>query len=617
MKKNHSLHLFVIAQCLMVFTLNAGTFDGLRAFAQQAAASLWRKKVPLEKTSDMLPLSEYHFIKKTYTNDNPIDDLGRQLAAGVRCFEFDLSQKTRSRYLGFSMETVIVAGKNSREISSIILELNALLHTRQYEHEVIFIKFKNLEVKWLQHIKSTLFEKYIFTDYDASLDLLPLIGDLRHLDKRIVLMADISVTHNNIFFKSTAQNSVSTKELANKHNATAIGCDYFPKKARSFFSPHFNMYHYVGMDYDKEDKNTDEKTLKRHLAYGVRAFIFPLKQSPINVYFTESPETKTHNSIFIGETALSLVRALSIIDTFAKQYNEIIIIHLKNASQIRETDFNAMIQMYCKETCFTPTDRLADAKTIPLYGQILKKYADTETGAGPKKIWPRISWNYRNQKLVQITYDGNQDTNLLWAFNQYYDSNNSLRTADRQLFYSDVLKSEQKLAIGLTGAVAMALACLAIAQNLTSIAVYTQAIENKAYELWGKISLKLMLANQKEKDELGLTLMGCAVGLIAITKGIADVTTGISKSVGLYLVNRTNKTFTAVREGKIPMHTITYTNKSIANLIQEKINNPQSISLFDTAAQHNIENFASIDTLNMGWALRIAHTIRRLTAAKA
>src|SRR5204862_2976750 len=87
-------------------------------------------------------------------------------------------------------------------------------------------------------------------------------------------------------------------------------------------------------------------------------------------------------------------------------------------------------------------------------------------------IWPRLIWNYEEEKLVQITWDAQENSEAIWEYNQYYSDDttaNTLNAVEAQLiapqdfetdqpkfdkksvlFYSGVLKAEHTLASGIT-----------------------------------------------------------------------------------------------------------------------------------------------------------------------
>src|ERR1700722_8774712 len=87
---------------------------------------------------------------------------------------------------------------------------------------------------------------------------------------------------------------------------------YAPRESYSYFSPHFNMYNFVGIDYTTPNPQTNIMT---DLQVGVRGFIWPL--IIYNKYLS------------IAGTSIRLQDALTQIADFSDDHNEIVIVHLK------------------------------------------------------------------------------------------------------------------------------------------------------------------------------------------------------------------------------------------------------------------------------------------------
>jgi hypothetical protein len=220
---------------------------------------------------------------------------------------------------------------------------------------------------------------------------------------------------------------------------------YAPRDSYSYFSPHFNMYHYVGVDYTTSGKVTSED-IQKDLATGIRGFTFTIKR-------IENQEAYVSNA---KNTLSSLTGMLSTIVLFAEQHNEIVIVHITNAHHYSSIIHDHIKSIKYPDLLFTPLDRLKDIDK----NAAKKRTIDTANKNG-LTVWPRLKWNYANKKLVMITWDSTHYSDYCWRYDQYFTHNLSdskkliessvdsisatmpVATAEHPtIFYSDALKTE-------------------------------------------------------------------------------------------------------------------------------------------------------------------------------
>jgi len=210
---------------------------------------------------------------------------------------------------------------------------------------------------------------------------------------------------------------------------------YAPRESYSYFSPHFNMYHFVGIDYTTPNPQVNITT---GLNTGIRGFIFPLA---IN-----------NNLLSIANTGITLQKALTDIADFSGSKNEIIIVHLNNVKD-HEKRIEALLKNRKIESLlFRPDDRLKD---------IEKNAAKTRIDNVAKKeditIWPRLKWNYANNKLIMITWDSDQTSEYCWQYSDYFTNDladsqklitHRIQSIQEQLPKPIVLEAEIRSALG-------------------------------------------------------------------------------------------------------------------------------------------------------------------------
>jgi len=607
--KKCSLLIAIICTWCSVNPVEAGTFDGLRTFVNNLP--FLRKPVePAKETfqtpSGMVPLADYSYIGKEYAPGEQVNDLAQQLASGVRYFVFDLTETTQSRYFGISKQTTITIGDTQRTLSSVLDELNILLHQSQYKDEIILI---NLNPPQNQGLLNTVLKKnkHLFTPSDVvDKRLRPLLIDLRRLDKRIVVLLE-HVTNNSpqawasvSFFTEKGIGRPIKKILVfgshelstvNTLNHAAVGSDNFPKTTRGqLLSPHFNMYHYVGT-YVGIDYTNTETNLGRELAYGVRGFILPIRK-----------DEKSGQPVLVAKHRVILDSILPTIVSFAQTYNEIIVIHLRNTSESKDM-IEHMLKKYDK-ILFKPSDRLAEVKNNTHSADILKK----ETG-DIKIIWPRLAWNYQHKKLLHITYDGDADTENMWAFKHYYNDDYSLKNDnDTFLCYSGITKTQERLALAATATTTIALAAVLIYWTYASMAAFPLAHIARHYPQCtaGIGDACAGIGIIAGPGILLGTLVRLGLGIVGLT-GLANL--------GVFISDKIGHSFTMIEEIKVAdntqlLRTAQTKFLTVQQHIEAKISSPNTATTFDTVNQRNqVDNFATIAKFNMTWYLRLAHAI--------
>jgi|GEM_PF-1818962 len=634
MKKNICLLLLAVLCC---HQLNAGPFDGfgdLTKMIERRVARLFlaQKNEPYKTPAGMVPLSSYHCVGLKYTQNDPVKDLEQQLAKGIRYFEFDIrsEEKTIKSWRTLwqeKKEKVPVVGSNARPLIDIITDLATILQGSklkgqdEYIQEVVIVKLNNATIANLSTMAiAPKLEKLLFTPKDTDLGPQPTLMSLRMHNKRLALLLDNSNYETytkgfllkSVYYKqlfnvdnnyALVQNLSTDIATVNRWNAAEVGSPYFPKISRSFFSPHFNMYHYVGMDYT--DKTTDE--LQRELAYGVRGFIFPL--------------TKTKDGqILIGNTDTPLQLALRTICTFAKEYNEIVVVHLKAAGAISQFPINTIADdPIIKRVLFKPEDRLTQANGSAAKDKI-KKF---EENAKEIKIWPRLTWNYENEKLVQITWDIPASSPKIWFYNKFYSGDttqNSLsnvkvhglesdnfetiapmKEKKSALFYSDTLRTEQSIASGLTFGTALSIGIYLAMQKITDIAFWSlPSYENIVFK-------NAQEFRTREQIEAGYALLKIMVGML-IAQPLSMINQGIYAA---------NNIFTIVREEQIPINYMIngyFTTQPISTFVAAKLEGKKTI--FDKVNYLNRYNYILIDKQAISWTLTLSHLARKALAPK-
>jgi|SRR5579863_1716923 len=221
---------------------------------------------------------------------------------------------------------------------------------------------------------------------------------------------------------------------------------YAPRDSYSYFSPHFNMYHYVGMDYTAADASTlilITQHIQQDLAIGIRGFKFK---------DTELMILRDKNTRYASLS--TIIREIAI---FAEKHNELVIVHLVDTEKYE----NIITELIKKQTdihhlFFTPSDQLKDIEKNAAKNRI--KNTANKNGL---TVWPRLKWNYANQKLVMITWDSKLNSDYCWNYDTYFTHNlndskkliesnvSSISAAmpkaandQPTIFYSDVLKAE-------------------------------------------------------------------------------------------------------------------------------------------------------------------------------
>jgi hypothetical protein len=253
---------------------------------------------------------------------------------------------------------------------------------------------------------------------------------------------------------------------------------YAPRDSYSYFSPHFNMYHYVGMDYTNKPVIT-ATMIKNNLENGIRGFKFKISRSINLVAYVGNTDST-------GEDLRVLIKDIA---AFAEKNNEIIVIHIINTAKYQNIITENIKDFTDINLLFTPSDRLKDIDKNAAKNRIVsaaKKDAIT--------IWPRLTWNYANKKLVMITCDSPEDSKYCWSYDKYFtdnlsDSKKLIETtvdsvsaampvaANDQptIFYSDVLKAEFITGLGTI----TALAALMIYNYLTEPRIHTHTVWEK------------------------------------------------------------------------------------------------------------------------------------------
>jgi hypothetical protein len=647
MKKNIYLLLITIICCYHMPSF--GMFDGLSKLIAKNVMS-WRKpKVEAYQTpSGMVPLSDYHCLGLIYTKDHEAKNFEQQIKKGIRYFEFDIStgEKITGWFKKTTQQVLAVVGSNKRPLLEVIAELAAILQKSAYQKEVVIVKLNNATVDNLGAVTiDSKLQKLLLTPSDIKIIgntkqlMLPTLSDLRTHNKRLIFLSEnkdnvvfpgcfaLHETQTQQIFKPddnyalVRENLQAEMATTNNLNEAAVGSPSFPKVSRSFFSPHFNMYHYVGMDYT--DKKIDD--IQRELAYGVRGFILPVK--------------KVNTQILIGNTDTTLKKALQIISVFAKQYNEVVVIHLKNSDAAGQQAINAITNdAIIQKVLFKPADRLTQAKESAAKDKILAAEAKTKE----KKIWPRLTWNYEKEKLVQITWDAPESITNIWAYKTYYNADitqHSLTSIDTQaiapkngydfevttrettgtkpqekpaLFYSGVLKAEQGALSVVPVTAALALGFWIVTQKLTDLAfwslptyeelVFKTTRENILNLLHGK---PLEHLGTREQIESGYGLLKL-LAFFVVAQPLSMIQNGIL---------RAKNTFTIVREELIPINYMIngfFINKPISEVIGEKLDGKKTI--FDKVNYLNRYNYILIDKHAISWTLTLSHLIRKALA---
>jgi len=253
---------------------------------------------------------------------------------------------------------------------------------------------------------------------------------------------------------------------------------YAPRDSYSYFSPHFNMYHYVGMDYTNKPVIT-ATMIKNDLENGIRGFKFKISRSINLVAYVGNTDST-------GEDLRVLIKDIA---AFAEKNNEIIVIHIINTAKYQNIITENIKDFTDINLLFTPSDRLKGIDKNAAKNRIVsaaKKDAIT--------IWPRLTWNYANKKLVMITCDSPEDSKYCWSYDKYFtdnlsDSKKLIETtvdsvsaampvaANDQptIFYSDVLKAELITGLGTI----TALAALMIYNYLTEPRIHTHTVWEK------------------------------------------------------------------------------------------------------------------------------------------
>jgi len=639
MKKNIYLLLLIIV-CYAP-QLQSGTFDGL---AQLIASKVktWRKSISTQAyqtPAGMVPLSDYHCVGKRYTTQDQVINLEQEIKQGLRYFEFDIStgQKTSRPWNNFfraKTEQIPVVGSNQRPLLEVITELTAILQKRAYQEEVVIVKLNKptTDNPGTMHIDKKL-QHLLFTSNDLS-RLQPTLLTLRIKNKRLALLLEEAdsqyLSYENVFpfkFQETRSlfnpdnNYALVRNLAediaatNNLNNAAVGSPSFPKVSRSFFSPHFNMYHYVGMDYTSKD--VDE--IQRELDYGVRGFILPLNTMD--------------GKIVIGTTKATLKQALQTIAYFAQAYNEIVIVHLKNVTQIGEQAVNTIIaDPTIQNVLFKPADRLTQANESAAKARILAYEKNTKA----KKIWPRLHWNYENKKLIQITWDAPENSKDLWAYNTYYNpdiTQYSLSTVQTEVvsltdfqkapsttqtkpvvFYSGVLKAEQRITAAIPFITAITLGFLLMTQKLTDLAFWSlPSIEEQLQEANRQNILHELVGSPKAT----LSTREQVANMYLLYKMLAAYFTMVPLASIHHGINAAKNTFTIVREEQLPAFSMIngfFINKPISSCIAAKLEGQKTI--FDKINYLNRYNYILIDKHAISWTLTLSHLIRKAMAPK-
>lgn len=227
---------------------------------------------------------------------------------------------------------------------------------------------------------------------------------------------------------------------------------YAPRESYSYFSPHFNMYYFVGIDYTTPNTQVNITT---DLQSGVRGFIWPLMID--------------NNFLSIAGTRIKLSDVLTQVASISDSQNEIIIVHLKNVKNHEKRVEALLKNREVESLIFKPGDRLKDIENNAAKIRIenlAKKEGIT--------IWPRLKWNYTHKKLIMITWDSDEPSDYCWKYDDYFtDTVTDTKKLITQrvdsltppvpdvtiqhptVFYSDVLRAELATGLGVTTLLAM------------------------------------------------------------------------------------------------------------------------------------------------------------------